>query len=438
MLPNNIELLSKLEKEQNVLGVFYYKNTTAWVKVKDFLIASMYDDKVRINTNTKKSLFTKNGIKLLLLSIKNYIKHIFCNQKKSLYLGASTGLFIHDNQVLDSYFPYTDLNINDSIYMTNCGNLEKFIEFADFISYNNIVVENYIVGILKNILRLFIFISPEKKRLIEEFYQSLDFEVKSCVDYNSLLRIYKDFIAGYVVYGAFFKLLKIDCAYIVSAPTKSDMIATLKSLNIKIIEIQHGFVGNLHAGYNYKMEQNIILPTPDEIDVYNDFWKKEIISAGYFKESQINIKGRLKYDLVKNNDAYSNVIIFTGQGAFFDEIIDFFINSDAWLFSNDMQLLYKPHPKESKEEIDNFKYKIRMLKSCEVYSGDSTTEELIKNSLAHVSVFSSCHFDAVYYKNKTYIYDIMKDNIMNYYSELYSDTFININNISEIFHESIN
>lgn len=434
-LPSYITVLSKIEFEQNVVSIFSYKDTSSWISIKNLLTDSMYDQNVRIGTNSKKSLLTLKGLFVFLKSIKNYLFYLFSHQSKNIYLGASTGIFKYKEDTLDAYFPYYDMQPTDSIYMTNCGNLDEILNHKEFYSQNKIVVENYLVVPFKKLLAQLLryFISKKQKSSIKLFAEYL-FLKDINVSYQQLIKRHAEFIAGYELYKLFFRFLKIDKAYIVSAPTKSDILASLKALGVRTIEMQHGIVGKLHRGYNYNFLPNDKLPTPNEIHVYNQFWKDEIINASYFKESQIKIVGRLKYDIAKDNLENLNFkyIIFTGQGAFFDKIIEFFIDADEYLISKNMKLFYKPHPRETKKEIKDINHKLKHLKSCSIYDGIYTTEELIKNSLAHISIFSSCHFDAVYYKDKTYIFDVMDENIMLYYGKLYSNKFVKIKNISEV------
>jgi len=434
-IPNDIQIISDIEKENDVISIFKYKNITAWIAIKELLTTSYYDKKIRLSTGNKKDIFSLYGLRTIATSWKNYFYYIRTQKKKSLFLGASTGLFTFEDKILDSYFPYYDLDVEDSIYMLNCGNLSELLKHKKFILENHGVIENYIVAVAKKILSkgIKLVLPKSKKKEIKTFCEYLiskDIEVS----FEQIISKYSEFIAGYKLYRVFFKFLKIDKAYIVSASSKSDMLTALKSLNIEVVEIQHGIVGKLHRGYNYAFSRNKQLPIPDKINVYNQFWKDEIIKAGYFDEAQINIVGRLKYDIVKDDIKELNYkyIIFTGQGAFFEEIIKFFHNSDKVLKLYNINMIYKSHPRELKEEIEDFKNSISSLKACEVVENNYTTEELIKHAYAHISVFSSCHFDAIYYKNKTYILDIMGNNIMNYYANNNPRKFLKINNIEEI------
>jgi len=437
-IPNDIKILFKVEKHYNVVSLFKYKNTSAWISIKELLTVSMYDKNIRIGTETKKGIMSIRGLLTIINSLKAYIGYIKEKKRKNIFLGASTGLFRNDGKVLDSYFPYYDMETKDAIYMFNCGNLNELVKYKDYTKENRVVIENYLLVILKKLLSKLIIkkISKQKKETIELF--SRDIQLYG-LEVNSLMLLskYAEFIAGYKLYKLFFKFLKIEKAYIVSASTKSDMVAALKSLNIEVIEIQHGIVGKLHRGYNFNIDKNDLLPVVDRMNVYNKFWKDEIINAGYFSANQINIVGRLKYDIVNSNIEALNFkyIVFTGQGAFLEEIIKFFEEADSWLVKKDIKMFYKSHPRELKSEIGFLKNSINGLKACFFYEGTNTTEELIKFSIAHISIFSSCHFDAVYYKNKTYILDVMEDNIMNYYIKYSSKFFIPIKQLQEILND---
>ncbi len=395
------------------------------------LTKHLYDKNIRLETNTKKDLFTKKSMKLIWISIKNYVSHINSKNKKSIFLGASTGLFKHNEKILDSYFPYKDQNPSDVIYFMSCGNLQELYSNLNYVKEYNIVVNNYILGILKHILST-ILATVNKKKFISFIPILANHNIDISPD--KLNKSYFDFIAGYHLYKIIFKFLNIDIAYIVSPSTKSDMCAALKSLNVKIIEIQHGTVGITHGGYNYNLPHNKKLPVPDEINVYNQFWKDEVISAGYFTVEQINITGRLKYDLVNDVDFTkdNNYIIFTGQGAYIKEIVKFFIQSNEILIDNDIKLIYKSHPREIQSELDYIRKEFMPYKALELYNGSYSTEVLIKNSLAHISIFSACHFDAIHFHDKTYILDIMENNPMQYYNNSYPKKFIMIESIRDV------
>ena len=431
----------RLEEKHDLVSIFSYKQTSAWISVKNFLTLARYNQNIRIGTKNKHDFFSFDGLKVLLISIKNYVKQIFDKKQKNIFLGGSTGVFIHNDRTIDAFFPYQIDRPADVSYMLNCGNLRELANHYDYIESNNIIIENYLVGPLKKIFSKIAvyFIGYDTKSKIKKFNGYLKQE-NLTLPHKQLYKVYADFVVGYELYRLFFKLLKIKKAYIVSAYTKPDIIAALKSLNIHCTEIQHGIVGQLHRGYNYNFAFDPRLPAPDHINVYNRFWKDEILKSLYFTDAQISITGKLKYDIANDNikEAKEKYIVFTGQGGFVKDIISFFQQSDTLLTSKNIVMFYKPHPRETQEERILIKSSCNHLKSCFVYSGVSTAEELIKHSIAHVSVFSACHFDAIHYKNKTYILNVMGDNIMDYYSEVYPEMYVKIKTMKELLkHETL-
>lgn len=438
-IPTDITTISKIENEIDVCDIFRYKNYTAWLSVKNLLTTNFYSNEIRIETGTKKDLFTMKGFKLILLSLKHLYKNLNDKTKKSIFLGASTGLFHHNNKTLDTYFPYYDINEEETIYTVNCGNINELYNNISYVKRHQIIADNYIFGILKKIIAKFLKFTKQHDIDLKKFKDTLKNHNIDIEDYK-IINTYYDFIAGYHVYRFFFKYLFIEKAYIVSPTTKSDICAALKSLNIKIIEIQHGVVGKLHRGYNFNFKPNKLLPIPDKINVYNQFWADEIVSAGYFSPEQINIVGRLKYDIV-NEIKFTedkNYILFTGQGAYINDVVKFFIESTEILECKGLKLIYKAHPRELPSEIEYIRKEIEPYKTLELYHGSYSTEVLIKNCFAHISIFSSCHFDAIYYKNRTYIFDVMDNNIMDYYNISHSEQFIKVNKIEEVLKYEIN
>lgn len=435
VIPTDIKILKEIEKTKDVFSIFQYKDTTAWLAMKELITVYHYDKHIRLATGTQKEILSWKGLRTIGSALFHYIAHLTSREKKNLFLGASTGLFEHKGEILDAYFPYYDMEVSASIYMFNCGNLSALNKYTTYVKEHHIVIENYLLVPVKKIVAkiLLYTLSKKKKKDIATFNVYLK---KQHIDLSDkvLYQQYVDFVAGYILYRLFFKALAIKQAYIVSASTKSDMVAALKSLGIKVIEIQHGIVGELHRGYNFHMSPSIHLPVVDRIDVYNQFWKDEIVKAGYFKPDTIYIVGRLKYDIVSEDisDLQFTYIIFTGQGAFFEQIIAFFIQADTYLHKKNIKMFYKPHPRELKSEIVHFKEAIKTLNACFFYEGEYTTEALIKNAYAHISIFSSCHFDAVYFKNKTYIFDVMDENMMHYYASTSPNNFIKIKYIQEV------
>ena len=426
---NFLKVLEDFEKKFNVIKVFKFKNTTAWVNIKNFLYTKSLNDVIELATNNKKSFLNLNGLKLILLSIFNYFKYIFKREERVLYVGAGSGLFEYENNILDSYLP-EELENEKLIYMLSAEYPDKLMKYKKYLKKHNIIIFSFLIAPLKMIITKLIY--PFINVKIENSFFDILSDNDNPITQKEINYIYSKFIVSYYLYKIFLIFFKIQKAYIVSSYSNTELISILKEKGIEVIELQHGIIGSVHRGYNYAIT-DVLLPTPDKVFVYDNFWKEELIKAGYYDENQIKVTGRLKYELIKKDiTIYENrYIVFTGQGGFYKEIKELFKNSQSFLEKNGIKLIYLPHPNEANKDIDtlvnNLNNNLIILREKQF-----TTEQYIYNSLAHISVYSSCHFDAVYYKNKTYVFDIMNDNPMNYYISNFKEEFQVIQNIVEV------
>lgn len=430
-IPNSINNLLILETEFDAISIFKYKQTSSWINIKNYLYSLTLNGVVS-NNFSKRDIISKNGLILILMSIKNYLLNIVNKKERVLYIGAGSGLFYYKDEILDSYFPL-DCSDKDIIYMLSADHAKKLMHYYPFINTKKVIIYSYLIGPLKifltKIFKIFVKIKIE-----DNFIKFLN-NNKMITSKKELHNIHANFLITTILYKIFFFPLNIKKAYIVSAYSNTEICSVLRDRGIEIIELQHGIIGNVHRGYNY-VTNNLLLPTPNKVNVYNEFWKNELIYAGYFTEENINITGRLKYQLIDKNISIfdNNFIVFTGQGGFYNDIEKLFIDSANYLLLNKIQLIYIPHPNEMIGESLNLLKKVaNNFKNIIIIEHKIfTTEQYIYNSIAHVSVYSSCHFDSVHYKNKTYVFDVMDDNPMDYYSNQFKEIFINIKTLEEI------
>jgi len=430
-LPESIINLIKLEKDFDAIRAFRYKDTSSWIRVKNYLYNLTLNSAVNVGNFSVKEFFTKNGVTLIAISLKNYLLNAIDKKEKTLFVSAGSGLFYHKEEVLDTFLPKY-INLDESIYLLSGDHVEKLIKFKEYITKNRAIIYSYLVGPIKVILtKLFArFIKFDINSDIIEFLKENGMDTTK----EDLQKIHANFIITIYLYKLFLLPFKIKKAYIISAYSNSEIIYLLKKRGIEVIELQHGIIGSAHRAYNYA-KKDALLPAPQKIDVYNNFWKEELIKAGFFKAEDINVVGRWKYDLIdKNLTIFDNrYLLFTGQGGFYEKIIKLFNKANRYLEDNRLKVLYLPHPNETKEMINRLKKEITnpnviVLEQNKKY----TTEQYIYNSLAHISVYSSCHFDTMHYKDKTYIFDILKDNPMNYYIKNFPNSFIPIKKLDDI------
>lgn len=428
------ELLAHLETDCAAVHAFRYRNTSSWVRIKT-IIHGLLSDSGEMPLNAKNTLGLK-ALALLLMSAGNHIKNICRRRKKSVvYIGAGSGLFMYEGEVKDSYFPYADVSPNECLYWLSADYPEKLIRYRDYLARNEAVIFSYIVAPLSAFLVRFVrtrssaFDKAMADRIVDEVRKSGFDLTEEEVAYSHAL-----FIVRYWLFRFLLPSRAIKKAYIVSAYSYSEICAVLKERGVEIIELQHGLIGPEHRGYNYAVRDER-LPTPDYVNVYNDFWKQELVDAGYYPRDRIRATGRLKYELIRHDLRFERrFVVFTGQGILIDEIIRFLDEGARSIADGtiDLDILYLPHPNEGKSDIEKMRTALRNYASVKIgHPGDATTEECIYYSAAHVSIYSSCHFDALFFKNKSYVFDVMENNPMKYYMEKYPEKFIRIRRLAD-------
>lgn len=416
-----LNFLKKLENQSSI-SLCRFKNTTSWIDIKNYLYSKSLDSVVRGADDNTKAFMNTKGLLLAFSSIYNYAKSIFL-RRDVMFVGAGSGFLECKGETIDEYLP-KEIDPKRTVYLVSADYPQRLWKHLKYIKQNDIVIYSFLIAPFKVILAKFV------KRFVKLDFSLVDTEFDGNVSQEELRYIHGRFIVSYYLYKIFLFPFRLKKAYMVSAYSNSPMIAVLKEKGVEIVEIQHGIIGSMHRGYNYAVTDPL-LSTPDRIYVYNEFWRDELIAAGYYKHGQIKIKGRLKYDLIDKDVMIENnrFIVFTGQGGFYNEINSFFESSDRYLKQKNVKLLYLPHPNESKKQLAQ----LRETEMIKILSEKKyITEQYIYNSIAHISVYSSCHFDAIYYKNKTFVFDIMDDNPMIYYIKNYPEMFIAITNISEV------
>ncbi len=197
------------------------------------------------------------------------------------------------------------------------------------------------------------------------------------------------------------KVILLQVAY-----TNHALIAAAKELKIKTIEFQHGIVDRHHPGYSwlssslvYKMQ----MPIPDLLFLYGDHWKKELLENGFWN-NELRAVGSLRLDDYRKR--YSSIlnvvdknylvktITVTTQALDTDRLISFlieFIN----ISTNHIHVNIKLHPREFNRQP--YEIGFRNYPNVKIISGPEapSTFDLISQSDFHVSIHSTCHYEAL-------------------------------------------
>ena len=181
------------------------------------------------------------------------------------------------------------------------------------------------------------------------------------------------------------------------------LIEVAKSLEIPVVELQHGIISKRHLGYSYKNATKRMFP--DYLLVWGDIWKESasiplpderIISTGYPYLS----KQKANYGSVNSTEQ----IIFLSQASIGDELSK--IASKLSQYDNiDYDIIYKLHPNEYENWENRYP---RLLEADLRVIGENGPElyNLFAESSIQVGVYSTALFEGIEFGLSTYVYKI--------------------------------
>lgn len=345
----------------------------------------------------------------LVISIINLLRVRF-SKKTTAYFGAFSRVSISDGIIYDEFVSVEKQQNICTLY--HCSNFEKLKILTCF--KRGVIFENLLV----KLLCLFIKGSSDNKSaplLSEGFFNLLNQEYG--VSKHEILGILLDYESKKVSYKLLLKWLGVLNVEIVSAYTKPAIVSAANELGIITLEYQHGLLAPYHPSYHYtgqELWRSSMLPT--RLKLYSRFWEIKMCEANFIQKDAIELEEALPQvsDDVKKQ-IFTQVgsdkfFIFTGQGLCYSEVSKFVI--DVLEKYPDYIFIYRPHPREFQNyyqlsaKVDNVRFKIINRKEHQ----DTLT--LIAASKAHFSIFSSCHFEAVELLGRTYVLDIIENNVM--------------------------
>lgn len=181
------------------------------------------------------------------------------------------------------------------------------------------------------------------------------------------------------------------------------IVAAAKSKGVEVIEFQHGYIAPWHIGYSWSKyakpyKQN--MPIPDRIFLYGDYWRQALVGGGFWDDDELRVVGNLRMDYhrhirpSKPNDVIR--LLLTTQPVDIDNIIAFMVQFlEEYTDMPPFELYIKLHPGETDKTryerlFGSFK-NVKVLRSVEMPS----TFEILRSSHVHISVSSTCHYEAL-------------------------------------------
>lgn len=206
------------------------------------------------------------------------------------------------------------------------------------------------------------------------------------------------------VYVALLK--RIRPAYLLTVdPSEYSLVAAAKEQKIQVIELQHGFLDrNQHGAYawtDYASKYKTRMQIPDRLFLYGEYWKQELDANGFWGDT-LRTVGSIRMDQYRKLKTVASkgnrcTLVLTTQGLDVPETISFVkALMEAAANRLDLFLYIKLHPiyETSKEQYMNAfqtDQRVRVLLGSEAPS----TFELLSQANLHLSISSTCHYEAL-------------------------------------------
>jgi hypothetical protein len=191
---------------------------------------------------------------------------------------------------------------------------------------------------------------------------------------------------------------------LVADPGEHALIAAAKELKIKVVELQHGLINRYHYAYSWQanaMKHRPWMPIPDRLFLHGEYTKQELDTNGFWRD-KICVVGSLRMDQyrqcrVTKEKKQACTLVFTTQGIDVGKTTSFMIEFLELIKERlEFRLYIKLHPvyETSKTQYENAfqtDSRVKVLLGIE----EPSTYDLLTLADFHLSVSSTCHYDAL-------------------------------------------
>lgn len=317
-----------------------------------------------------------------------------------------------DNRYFD---PYTEnlvnnLELNNENYIIlNNGYKNNYFKNSKYKSYTSNI--RFLDSALRKLLAFFLRSSQTCRQYISLISKIFEVDCK-----KDLLFFISNYFIDYIKFSLIFAMTKPKKIFIVCSYGKEGIIQSARDQNIKIIEMQHGIIGNFHPGYVF----GDIYPKhfPDEIWLFGKYWLENT------KFPISNFKTYKKFDI--SSDALNkkfkdikNPILIISQKSARNMIIQMTIKLAKKNYMH--QFIFKMHPKEV-DDYNFFVEKFNKYKNIIVSRADSM-ESLIKISQCMISVDSTSIFEALHEYIPVFL---LPDTSNKFFDNLINDEYVKV------------
>ncbi len=233
-------------------------------------------------------------------------------------------------------------------------------------------------GVAKKTLKSKAWSDIQKKHILSALHIFFD-------DYRFYYRLFRNQQARSVVF---------ICHY-----HNEGLIAALKTLGIRSVELQHGLISKNDLYYLYsatfkKAVKNAFFP--DHICVYGSYWKQLLLGGCEFSDQSITVAGDYQWHEESNQVKYTpqKTVLICAQKNMHDEYIAYAQRLLPFVeLHSDWKWIIKMHPLEKKKSL----YRELEKNGFEIIDQEKSLDLLLREASIQISIYSTTFFDALGY-----------------------------------------
>lgn len=205
------------------------------------------------------------------------------------------------------------------------------------------------------------------------------------------------------LFALLFKKIQPDFLVLINGYSNHSLVAAARELNVNVVELQHGLLNRHHYGYSWSKYASIYkaqMALPDQIFLYGDYWKEELLATGFWDEQSLRSVGNLYIDEIRRTDMAHQgdvrTILVTTQDIYRQEVIAFV--QEFLEIAKDrlaVKIIFKLHPSELDKSIYTNAFSHH---DCVMVLGATDmpgTHQLLVQADFHMSISSTCHYEAL-------------------------------------------
>jgi len=441
----SIDVVIEIERELDLLN-FKCCNIPVWWFTRDRFVGLVYNKITGLNIlqSAAEYLTTKYKIKKVIDSIP-YIFKTSVNESFDILALSTASARRHKENGKDFDVFFDILSFIDSVNYVILETPDHWYHSKN--PYSKYVIYGDILSLVGNIGREFpfLYIKPNDykrtKDLCKSIYSSLskrgiivEFEVlystilKSCAFVCATRDIVEKLLEKINP-----KIILSECGY---SPSHMIIQYIAKTLNIPVIELQHGLIIPNHMGYFWGVNNRNQLkesPFPDILVVFGSHFKNILLKNPFLETLNIEVLGypylwlmKERYREIKKENNAENTILITSQ----PQYSDFWADMALEIVDNsNFNVLLKPHPSELDTLEERYRKAMQNPK-IKVINTNFPLYEAFRYAEYHVSVGSTSVLEALSFGLKNIIVD--KEGGGQYYKFLIDMGLPSVNTVKEL------